>query len=55
MYLYRVELKSTDNWEDYGSSCMEICAKNDKEAYKKACALEEKENISKIVCIRSLY
>lgn len=53
MTQYRVELKKSNTGDDdWGSLFFHVFAKTDKEAWKKACDLEDASNIKRIYPIK---
>lgn len=43
-----------DSWNDYGSTHFNIVAETEKEAWKKACEIERRENIIGIIRYRAI-
>lgn len=45
MTIYVFEVIDHDGWGDWGATHMSVIAKNEKEAWRKACQMEYRENI----------
>ena len=54
MMIYTFEAKPVDGCEDYGSTHFNIIATTEREAWKKACEIEHRENIIGIIRYRAI-
>ena len=52
MTIYTFETIDNTDWNDYGSTHFNVIASSEREAWKKACEIEHRENIIGIIRYR---
>jgi hypothetical protein len=54
MIMFRVECKSTDHWDDYGSTHFEVFASNMQDAWKQALKLVDRADIKQVYAVKTI-
>lgn len=53
MFIYTFETKPMNGWDDFGGTHFNVVAKNEREAWRKACQLEDRKNIIRIERVKA--